>query len=132
MQPYLFTFLVVLLAVLLMIGLTLNVGRARAIYQIRAPATSGHDLFERAFRVQQNTLESVIMFLPALCLYAFLIGDKGAGIAGSIWIIGRLWYAVAYQREPAQRGIGFMISFLMVIGLWIGATYGLFLLYFKV
>ena len=58
MQPYLFTFLVVLLAVLLMIGLTLNVGRARAIYQIRAPATSGHDLFERAFRVQQNTLES--------------------------------------------------------------------------
>ena len=132
MQPYLFTCFVVLLTVFLMLGLMLNVGRARAIYQIKAPATLGHEVFERAFRVQQNTLESVIMFLPALCLYALLSGDKGAGIAGSIWIIGRLWYAVAYQRDPAKRGMGFMISFLMIVGLWIGATYGLFLQYFKV
>jgi glutathione S-transferase len=132
MQPYLFTCFVVLLTVFLMLGLMLNVGKARAIYQIKAPATLGHEVFERAFRVQQNTLESVIMFLPALCLYALLIGDKGAGIAGCIWIIGRLWYAVAYQRDPAKRGMGFMISFLMIVGLWIGATYGLFLQYFKV
>ena len=57
------------------------------------------------------------MFLPALCLYALLIGDQGAGVCGFFWLVGRLWYAIAYQRNPAKRGLGFLISLLMVFGL---------------
>jgi len=62
-----------------MFGLTFNVGRARVKYQVKAPAVSGHELFERAYRIQLNTIENVLMFLPALWLYALFIGDKGAG-----------------------------------------------------
>jgi glutathione S-transferase len=131
MQAYFFTSLVVLFTVLLMFGLMMNVGKARVKYNIKAPATTGNEIFERAFRVQQNTIENALMFLPALCLYALLIGDKGAGIGGFFWLFGRLWYAIAYQLDPAKRGFGFLISFLTLLGLWLGAAYGLSALYFK-
>jgi len=109
-----------------MCGLTFNVGRARGKYQIKAPAVSGNELFERAYRTQLNTIENVLMFLPALWLYAIFIGDKGAGDSGVIWLIARVWYAIAYQQNPAKRGLGFLISILVVAGLWAGAAYGIF------
>ena len=93
---------------------------------MKAPAVSGHELFERAYRIQLNTIENVLMFLPALWLYAIFIGDKGAGDSGVIWLIARVWYAIAYQLNPAKRGLGFLISILVVAGLWTGAAYGIF------
>jgi glutathione S-transferase len=66
------------------------------------------------------------MFLPALWLYAIFIGDKGAGDSGVIWLIARVWYAIAYQQNPSKRGLGFLISILVVAGLWAGAAYGIF------
>ena len=115
-----------------MFGLTFNVGRARGKYQIKAPAVSGHEQFERAYRIQLNTIENVLMFLPALWLYAIFSGDKGAGDSGVIWLIARIWYSVAYQYNPAKRGLGFLISILVVAGLWAGAAYGIFHQYTKV
>jgi len=122
MNQYLYTSCITLLTVLLMFGLIFNVGRARGKYQVKAPAVSGHELFERAYRVQLNTIENVLMFLPALWLYAIFIGDKGAGDSGVIWLVGRVWYAIAYQLNPAKRGPGFLISILVVTGLWVGAA----------
>jgi glutathione S-transferase len=109
-----------------MFGLTFNVGRARAKYQVKAPAVTGHELFERAYRIQLNTIENVLMFLPALWLYAVFLSDKGAGDSGAIWLIARVWYAIAYQVNPAKRGLGFIISILVIAGLWAGAAYGIF------
>lgn len=126
MNQYLYTSCITLLTVLLMFGLIFNVGRARVKYQVKAPAVSGHELFERAYRIQLNTIENVLMFLPALWLYAMFIGDKGAGDSGVIWLVGRVWYAIAYQLNPAKRGPGFLISVLVVAGLWAGAAYGIF------
>lgn len=126
MSQYLYTSLITLLTILLMLSLTFNVGRARGKYQVKAPAVSGHELFERAYRVQLNTIENVLMFLPALWLYAVFLGDKGAGDSGVIWLIARVWYAVSYQLNPAKRGLGFLISLLVIAGLWAGAAYGLF------
>ena len=123
---YLYTSCITLLTVLLMFGLTFNVGRARAKYQVKAPAVSGHELFERAYRIQLNTIENVLMFLPALWLYAIFLSDKGAGDSGAIWLIARVWYAIAYQVNPAKRGLGFIISILVIAGLWAGAAYGIF------
>lgn len=114
-----------------MFGLAYNVGRARGKYQVKAPAVSGHELFERAYRVQLNTIENVLMFLPALWLYAIFIGDKGAGDSGMIWLIGRVWYAIAYQQNPAKRGWGFLISILVITGLWVGAAYGIYHQYIR-
>ena len=116
--------LVTLLVVLLMFATALNVGRARVRYGIKAPAVTGHEMFERAFRIQMNTLESAALLLPALWLYAGLIGDRGAGAMGIVWFAARVWYAVAYQKDPARRSGGFSLSFLAFAGLWLGALWG--------
>ncbi|MBT8526835.1 MAPEG family protein [Polynucleobacter paneuropaeus] len=126
MQAYLYTAFITLLTVALLFAVTFNVGRARGKYQIKAPAVLGHEMFERAYRIQLNTIENVLMFLPALWLYAIFIGDKGAGDSGMIWLLGRIWYAIAYQNNPAKRGYGFLISLLVIAGLWLGAAYGIY------
>ncbi len=116
--------LVTLLVLMLLFVVALNVGRARMRYGIRAPAVTGHEMFERAFRIQMNTMESTLLMLPALWLYAGLIDDRGAGMMGVIWLLARVWYAVAYQNNPDRRGGGFGLSLLAFAGLWFGALWG--------
>ena len=118
------TALITLLVVLLMFATSLNVGRARGRYGIKAPAVTGHEMFERAFRIQMNTLENAALMLPALWLYAGLIGDRGSFIMGTIWLVARVWYALAYQKNPAKRSGGFALSMLAFAGLWFGALWG--------
>jgi glutathione S-transferase len=118
------TSLVTLLVLLLMFATALNVGRARGRYGIKAPAVTGHEMFDRAFRIQMNTLESAAVMLPALWLYAGFIGDRGAAMMGFIWLAARVWYALAYYNDPAKRSGGFGLSFLAFVGLWVGAVWG--------
>jgi len=117
------TSLITLLAVALMFGTAINVGKARAKYGVKAPATSGHEMFERAYRIQMNTIESALMMLPAMWVFAGMIGDLGAPVSGVIWIVGRIWYAVAYQQNPEKRGPGFGISLLATAGMWAGGLW---------
>ncbi|MEI8323824.1 MAG: MAPEG family protein [Betaproteobacteria bacterium] len=119
-----FTSLITLLLLLLMFVTGVNVARARGRYGVKAPAVSGHEMFERAFRVQMNTLENAVLMLPALWLYAGLIGDKGAAIMGLAWLLARVWYAMAYQADPAKRGGAYAASFLAFALLWLGALWG--------
>jgi uncharacterized MAPEG superfamily protein len=102
--------LVTLLTVLLLFGTMWAVGHARGKYDIKAPAVSGHPAFERAYRVQMNTLESTVMFLPALWLAAQYGFSGWAGLAGLVWLVGRVWYALAYLQEAGKRGPGFAIG----------------------
>jgi len=74
-----------LLVVALMFWTAINVGKACTKYDIKAPATLGHEMFDRAYRIQMNTLES------AMWIYAGLVGDLCAGVSGAIWITGRIW-----------------------------------------
>jgi glutathione S-transferase len=122
---YIFTAAATLLALLLYLGLTTVVGQARGKYGIKAPAIIGHENFERAHRVQMNTVEQMVFFLPALWLCALLLSDKGAAVGGLIWVIGRGIYAVAYLDNPAKRGPGMIISMLAQTGLFLGAVYGI-------
>ncbi|WP_233843873.1 MAPEG family protein [Dyella sp. 2HG41-7] len=113
--------LVVLLTVLLQFGTMYAVGHARGKYRIEAPATSGHPAFDRAYRVQLNTLESTVMFLPALWLATHYGYVLWAGVAGLVWIAGRVWYAFAYLGDASKRGGGYMVGMvgwaaLMVMG----------------
>ena len=102
--------LVTLLTVLLLFGTMWAVGRARGKYGIKAPAVSGDPAFERAYRVQMNTLESTVMFLPTLWLAANYGFSGWAGVAGLIWLVGRVWYALAYLKEAGKRGPGFAVG----------------------
>lgn len=118
------TSLVTLLVLLLMLVTGLNVGRARGLYKVQAPAVTGHEMFERALRVQMNTLENAVLMLPALWLYAGFIGDRGAAVMGLVWLAARVWYAAAYLREPKSRGPAFGLAFMAFVGLWLGAAWG--------
>jgi glutathione S-transferase len=101
---------VTLLTLLLMSATMYMVGKARKRYGIKAPATGGDPAFERVFRVQMNTLESTVMFIPALWLASQYADPVWAGIAGLVWLVGRVWYAAAYAREASRRGPGFMLG----------------------
>jgi glutathione S-transferase len=117
--------LVTILALLLLFVVTLNVGRARVKFGIKAPQMSGNPDFERAVRVQQNTLEQIVIFLPALWIFSQFVQPIAAAILGSIWIVGRILYAWGYYQAAEKRGPGFGISFLATVILLLGALVGI-------
>lgn len=107
-----------LLAILLMIGLVMRVGRMRGKFKIAAPATSGHPDFDRAYRTQMNTTENFILFVPALWIASFFYGGTIPFFLGLAWILGRIAYAVGYAQTNAHyRGPGFMIGMLSLFAL---------------
>lgn len=117
--------LVAVLAILQLVFFAVLVGRARGLYSVKAPATSGHEMFERAYRVQMNTLELMVAFLPALYLAAKYFPQTYVAAAGAVYLVGRLVYWRSYTARPASRGIGFALSMLPILGLLIGALIGI-------
>ncbi|MEQ8954759.1 MAG: MAPEG family protein [Gammaproteobacteria bacterium] len=118
--------IIIMLALLEYIFFSIQVGRARARFEVPAPATSGHPEFERYFRVHQNTLEQLIIFIPAIVLYAHVGSAMLAAAAGVAFLVGRMVYFVGYVKDPKSRSIGFMIGFLanafLIIATLIGAV----------
>jgi glutathione S-transferase len=129
--------LVTLLSLALFFWMGADVARARVRFGVLAPAVTGHPEFERHFRVQANTLEGIILFLPAMWLFALTIdglrgsdvGDKIGAALGLVWIIGRVIYMRSYVRDPASRGLGFgvqaLASMLLLIGGLVAVVWGL-------
>jgi uncharacterized membrane protein YecN with MAPEG domain len=121
----LFPSLVTVLTLILYLILTVNVGRARAKYKILPPETSGDPNFERVLRVQQNTLEQLILFLPALWLCSQFVSPVFGAAIGVIWIIGRSLYAWGYYQAAEKRMLGFTIGTLATTTLLIGSLIGI-------
>ena len=122
-----YTALVTLLAVALYFSTGLMVAKARQKFGVVLPATTGHTDFERVFRVQQNTLEWMPIFLPALWLFALYVGDVWAAVLGLVWIVGRLIYIRGYQEAAEKRHTGFFVQLAACGVLWIGALIGIVL-----
>jgi glutathione S-transferase len=97
-----------------------QVGAARSKYNIPAPAISGNEVFERVFRVQMNTLEQLVVFLPALWIFASYVSALWAAILGAVFIVGRAVYAMTYVRDPKSRSIGFALTALPNLALLVG------------
>jgi uncharacterized membrane protein YecN with MAPEG domain len=106
-----------------------QVGVARAKYNIAAPAVSGNEMFERVFRVHMNTLEQLVVFLPALWIFASFISPIWAAVLGAVFIIGRAVYARAYVKDPKSRSPGFAMTaiplLLLLLGIVIWAVWAL-------
>jgi len=98
--------------------MALRVGRARSQFNVVAPATTGHPEFERHFRVQANTLEGLVVFLPAMWLFSLgldsalksNLGDEVGAALSLVWVAGRIIYAQSYVKDPGSRSAGFGIQ----------------------
>lgn len=126
-MPFAFpwTALVTMIAVFVFFWTGIQVARARAKYGIKAPAISGNPDFERVFRVQANTGEQLLQFLPSLWLFAVWFGDLWAAAIGVVWPIGRIIYAITYSKAAEKRGPGFGLTVLPTLILAIGAVVGI-------
>jgi glutathione S-transferase len=103
------------------------VGRMRGKHGVQAPAVTGAPEFERAFRVQMNTLEQVVLFLPLLWLatiYPVVSGYLAPGF-GLLWLIGRVMYSQGYMAEAAKRSSGFLIAGIALLGLLVLSLVGI-------
>jgi glutathione S-transferase len=102
--------IVLVLALLQFVLFGIAVGRARHRYGIKAPAVTGHVVFERYFRVQMNTLEQLVVFLPALWLFGEFISPYWAAALGAIYLLGRTMYFMSYVKDPSSRQLGFLLT----------------------
>jgi uncharacterized membrane protein YecN with MAPEG domain len=99
-------------------------GQSRGRHGIAAPAMTGHPDFERNLRVQGNTLEQLVIFLPALFLFAHFVNAPLAALLGLVFVVGRGLYAHAYVRDPGRRGPGFLLTVIANLALTLGALAG--------
>ena len=90
---------------------SIQVGSYRGKYGVKAPAVSGAPEFERMFRVQQNTMEQLLVFLPTLWIFGHLVKPAYAAGFGLVFIVGRFVYRAEYLKDPASRSPGFAMSF---------------------
>jgi glutathione S-transferase len=116
--------IVTALSLLEFMAFAMLVGWARGKYGVAAPATTGHPVFERYYRVQMNTLELLVVFIPALWLFGFYVSESWAAGLGGVFIVGRLLYLLGYVKDPKRRELGFGLSFLPVVILLLGGLYG--------
>jgi glutathione S-transferase len=122
----LLTVVVTILTVIVVLWTGFRVGAMRGKHKIDAPAVTGNPEFERAYRVQMNTVEQVVVFLPLLWLSLgeFHMWPLATPILGLVWVLGRIVYATGYMAAPAKRSTGFLISFVATIGLLITSIIG--------
>ena len=116
--------LVLLLALVEFVVFGYLVGSARAKYGVKAPATSGHEMFDRYFRVHYNTLELLILFVPALWIAAIYWNPAWIAGIGAVYLVGRVIYLRGYVVEPKQRAIGFALSIVPILVLLLAALFG--------
>jgi glutathione S-transferase len=124
-HPHTLVAIVTVLALFVFLATIYRVGRAREAFGVKAPATTGHEIFERHFRIQMNTVEQLILFLPSLWLFAIYWQDQYiAAVLGLIWIAGRIIYMISYAKDPSTRSLGFGLTALPMLILLVGGLIG--------
>jgi uncharacterized membrane protein YecN with MAPEG domain len=115
----------VMLALIEYMILTAMVGSARVRYKVSAPATTGDPMFERYFRVQQNSMEQLVAFVPAMFIFATYVHMLAAAALGFVFVVARAIYAMGYIKDPEKRAGGaaatFLVNTILVLGGLIGA-----------
>jgi glutathione S-transferase len=124
--------LITVSALILYFVVTINVGRARFKHKVSPPQMTGNPDFERVLRVQQNTLEQMILFLPSLWLFSQFISPIWGAAIGAVWIIGRILFAWGYYQAAEKRAAGFGISTLAILALLGGSLTGIIMSLLKV
>jgi uncharacterized membrane protein YecN with MAPEG domain len=120
-QSHALVAIVTLLSLLAYVWMIFRIGGARRRSGIDAPAMTGDPELERHLRVQANTVEWLVIYLPGLWLFAIYWNDLFAVAMGVVWIVGRIIYALGYAADPKKREVGFIIQALATAVLVFGA-----------
>lgn len=123
--------LVTLLAIIQFFVIGLMVARARSRYGVPAPATTGHELFDRYFRAQMNTLETLVVFLPALWIAAQHWRPEWMAAIGAVYLVGRHFYVHGYVADPHKRHFGYGLSIVPTLLLVLAGLLGIVLKMFS-
>ena len=120
--------IVAVLAIFQFIFFGIMVGSARGKYGVAAPATTGHEMFDRAFRIHMNTLEQLVGFLPALLMASVYWPNTYIAMIGAVYIVGRFVYQKSYSADPKTRTLGFALTilptFVLLVAVLIGVIMG--------
>ena len=114
--------IIILLALLQYLFFAIRTGFSRGKYKVPAPKTVGHETWERMYRVHQNTLEQLIVFIPALLAFSYYVSPKWALIPGLGFLIARQVYSHMYIKDPPKRAFppSFFINVILCVGSLIG------------
>ena len=72
-----------------------QVGKARSKYNVQAPAVSGNEIFERHYRIHQNTIEQIVIFVPSLWMFGYYVNENIGEVLGLLILIGRFVFRSA-------------------------------------
>jgi glutathione S-transferase len=120
--------IIILLAMVQYLLFGLRTGVARTKFGVDAPRVSGHETWERYNRVHLNTLEQLIVFIPALLVFSYYVSPKWALLPGIAFLVARQTYSYLYIKNPKGRGFPptFFVNVILVIGSLIGVIVSLF------
>ncbi len=121
------TVIVTILALAQFMLFGVQVGSMRVKHGVKAPATTGHEEYERMNRVHLNTMEQLIVFLPALWIHAQYANPLWGALIGLVYIVGRFVYRAEYLKDPGSRSPGFSMSLVpsVVLLVWVLVAIGL-------
>lgn len=106
------TFIVTFLVLIQYTLFGIQSAQTRGKHGLEAPAQGGHPEYERMNRVHLNTAEQLVMFLPALWMYAYFVNPTYSAIFGLVFLVGRFIYRAEYLKDPKSRTLGFTLTFL--------------------
>ena len=117
--------IIILLALLQYTYFSISAGIKRDTYEVEAPMISGNEIWQRHFRVQQNTLEQLIIFIPGMLAFSVYVSATWVVLPGVVFLVSRQLYAYLYVKEPKSRAPGFVPSFLSSMVLVFGSLIGI-------
>ena len=116
--------IITVIALIQLMYFAFAVGIARGAYEISAPSIIGNEIFERANRVHQNSVEHIVIFVPALWMFGYFIDPLWGSGVGLVYIVSRFMYRAAYLSDPSKRSLSFTLGFFAIVVLLVGSTAG--------
>ncbi|MDH3787972.1 MAG: MAPEG family protein [Xanthomonadales bacterium] len=122
-----FAALLILLALAQFTFFSIRVGASRSKFGVDAPSTRGNETWERLYRVQQNTMEQLVIFVPSMLAFSFYLSARWALVPGLLFLVGRQLYSYEYISNPGSRAPGMALTLLANAVLLLGGLTGILL-----